>query len=269
MPVDMTALAGDLAVETESLRAILAPLTGEQWLTPTPAPEWTIADQIVHLAFFDEQATIAATEPDRFRAGLNEMASDPKGFADKINARHREFAGPQALEWFDRARSQMVSEMTKLDPSTRVPWYGPEMSVASSLTARIMETWAHGQDVADALGVDRRPTPALRHVAHIGARAFANSFVAHGQPVPDTPVRVELTGPEGDLWTWGPEAVADKIEGPALDFCLVVTQRRHLDDADLVITGPVAAAWMNVAQAFAGPPGAKRQPGQFAKPKAT
>jgi uncharacterized protein (TIGR03084 family) len=265
MPVDMNALAADLAAETDGLRAIVGPLSPEQWLTPTPAPDWTIADQIVHLAFFDEQATIAATDPDRFRQSLSEMASDPSGFADKVNARHRDFAGPQALAWFDQARSNMISALAKVDPSARVPWYGPDMSVASSLTARIMETWAHGQDVADALNVDRPLSPALRHVAHIGARAFANSFTAHGQPVPETPVRVELTGPDGDVWTWGPQDVTDKVSGPALDFCLVVTQRRHLDDTGLVITGPVATAWMNVAQAFAGPPGPKRQPGQFAK----
>jgi uncharacterized protein (TIGR03084 family) len=227
-----------------------------------------VADQIVHLAFFDEQATIAATEPDRFRAERDEMASDPRGFADKVNSRHQEFAGPRALDWFERARTAMVTAMTGLDPSIRVPWYGPDMSVASSMTARIMETWAHGQDVFDGLGIDRPPSPALRHVAHIGARAFANSFVAHGEPVPDTPVRVELTAPDGqDTWTWGPDEAGghDKVAGPALDFCLVVTQRRHLADTDLVVTGPVATAWMDVAQAFAGPPGAKRQPGQFAK----
>jgi uncharacterized protein (TIGR03084 family) len=138
------------------------------------------------------------------------------------------------------------------------------MSIASSITARIMETWAHGQDVADALGVERAPTDRLRHVAFIGARALANSYQARGLPVPDTPVRVELRAPGGAVWAFGPEGAADTVRGPALDFCLAVTQRRHLDDLDLELRGPVANEWLSIAQAFAGPPGPGRRPGQFA-----
>jgi uncharacterized protein (TIGR03084 family) len=139
------------------------------------------------------------------------------------------------------------------------------MSAASSITARIMETWAHGQDVADALGVKRVPTDRLRHVAFIGARALPNSYQARGLPVPATPVRVELRAPGGDVWTFGPDDAADIVRGPALDFCLAVTQRRHLDDLDLERTGDVANEWLSIAQAFAGPPGPGRQPGQFVR----
>jgi uncharacterized protein (TIGR03084 family) len=138
------------------------------------------------------------------------------------------------------------------------------MSLASFITARIMETWAHGQDVADALGVVRPPSGRLRHVAFIGARAFANSFVSHGLPVPDAPVRVELVAPDGKTWAFGPADAADVVRGPALDFCLVVTQRRHPADTALSTEGPVAAEWLTIAQAFAGPAGKGRQPGQFA-----
>jgi uncharacterized protein (TIGR03084 family) len=127
-----------------------------------------------------------------------------------------------------------------------------------------METWAHGQDIADALGVVRSPTDRLRHVAHIGVGARAFSFAAHGRSTPETPVRVELLAPGGETWTWGPPDAGDRVTGPAQDFCLVVTQRRHLDDSALLIEGPVAADWMSIAQAFAGPPGPGRQPGQFA-----
>jgi uncharacterized protein (TIGR03084 family) len=139
------------------------------------------------------------------------------------------------------------------------------MSAASSITARIMETWAHGQDVADALEATRTPTDRLRHVAFIGARALPNSYQARGLAVPDTAVRVELRAPSGDLWAFGPEGAPDTVRGPALDFCLVVTQRRHPDDLDLEVHGPVAGEWMSIAQAFAGPPGSGRRPGQFAQ----
>jgi uncharacterized protein (TIGR03084 family) len=129
-----------------------------------------------------------------------------------------------------------------------------------------METWAHGQDVVDALGADRPPTDRLRHVAHIGFVALRFSLAINVHPPNDTPVAVVLEGPSGDVWTWGPgedASVADRVEGTALDFCLVVTQRRHRDDTDLRVSGPAALEWMQVAQAFAGGPGSGRSPGQF------
>ncbi len=127
-----------------------------------------------------------------------------------------------------------------------------------------METWAHGQDVADALGVPREPTGRLRHIAHLGVRTFGFCFRLHGRPVPDPPVRVELTAPDGTTWAWGPAGARDRVTGPALDFCLVVTQRRHLTDTALEVHGPVATEWISIAQAFAGAPGGGRTPGQFA-----
>jgi uncharacterized protein (TIGR03084 family) len=156
--------------------------------------------------------------------------------------------------------------MADVDPGARLPWYGPSMGAVSFVTARLMETWAHGQDVVDAVGAERPPTDRLRHVAHIGVGAMGFSFQAHGLDAPTVPIRVELVAPGGALWTWGPEEAEDVVRGPALDFCLVVTQRRHLDDARLDITGPVARQWMSVAQAFAGPPGPGRRAGQFGGP---
>ena len=142
------------------------------------------------------------------------------------------------------------------------------MSAASFISARVMETWAHGQDVADTLGVSREPTHRLRHVAHVGVRARPFSYVTRGLPVPPEPVRVELTGPAGETWTWEPDAT-DSVTGDALDFCLVVTQRRHVADTDLAINGPLAEEWMTIAQAFAGPPGQGRAPGQFRRERAS
>ena len=135
------------------------------------------------------------------------------------------------------------------------------MTVASSITARIMETWAHGQDCFDALGVEHEPSGTLYHVAFIGARALPNSYRANRREVPDTPVRVELAAPDGSTWVFGSDDAEQVVRGTAMDFCLLVTQRRHRDDTDLVADGDVAAEWLTIAQAFAGPPGAGRRPG--------
>ena len=148
-----------------------------------------------------------------------------------------------------------------VDPARRLPWYGPEMSPASSVTARLMETWAHGQDVVDTLGVERPATNRLRHVAHLGVRALPYSYSVRRLRQPTEPIRVELAAPEGgSQWSWGPADAVNRVTGEALDFCLVVTQRRHTLDTALVVTGPTAQQWISIAQAFAGPAGPGRPP---------
>jgi uncharacterized protein (TIGR03084 family) len=252
MPADLGALLGDLAAETAALRTLIDPLPPADWARPTSAPGWSIADTIGHLAYFDDDAVRSATEPDAFRAALPDVV-DP----DAIAARYRNLSADQVRAWFDTARARLLEVFAGLDPAARIPWYGPDMSVASAVTARLMETWAHGEDIADGLGVTRVPTDRLRHVAHIGVGARAFSFLAHGRPVPTAPVRVEL---DGGAYAWGPADARDRITGSLADFAYLVTQRRHRKDTDLVVTGAAADEWMSIAQAFAGPPGAGREP---------
>jgi uncharacterized protein (TIGR03084 family) len=261
MPVDMAALTDDVAAESAVTRALVAGLDEAGWHLATPAAGWDIADQISHLAYFDEVTVQSAVAPEKFLAALAETEADGGISPDKIAARFRDRTGAQLLAWFDVARAELLGTFKELDPAARVPWFGPAMSAASSLTARLMETWAHTQDIADTLGVTREPTARLRHVAHIGVGARAFSYAVHGKPAPSAPVRVELIGPSrpsGVTWAWGPEEAGDRITGPALDFCLLVTQRRHRDDVDLSIVGPAATEWMAIAQAFAGTAGTGR-----------
>jgi uncharacterized protein (TIGR03084 family) len=265
VPVDLTLLADDLRRETAELLALLEPLDAAGWATATPAPGWSIQDQMTHLAYFDGATTTALLDPDRFVAERDAARAESDDLTGMVAARHRSLAPAEVLAWFDEARGEMVAAFSLVDASHRVPWYGPTMSAGAALTARIMETWAHGQDVADALGATRRPTSALRQVAHIGVRALPNSFRARGLEVPDAPVHVALRAPDGRVWTWGDRALPDRVDGDALDFCLVVTQRRHLDDTSLRVEGPVATTWMPIAQAFAGAVGAGRAPGQFTR----
>ena len=259
MAVDMAALAGDVAAETAVTRGLVADLTETGWRTPTPAAGWDIADQIGHLAYFDHAAVRAAVDPEEFRAEFAAMQATGVD-ADAIAARYRDRSGAQILAWFDQSRADLLATFKDLDPAARLPWFGPAMSAASSLTARLMETWAHAQDIADALGVVREPTDRLRHVAHIGVGARAFSYAVNGKPPPAAQVNVRLTAPSGAVWTWGPAEAADRITAPALDFCLLVTQRRHRDDLALTAEGPAATEWMTIAQAFAGPPGPGRRP---------
>lgn len=266
MPVSMPDLVADLLAETRVLDAALSTLDDEGWNRLTPAAGWAVRDQISHLAYFDETARLAAVYPDRFRREAAELMAVGAGFPDQVAARYRRLPVDELLGWFHRARREFADVFVTLEPRTRLPWYGPEMSAASSATARIMETWAHGQDVLDALGLSREPTARLRHIAHLGVSTFGFTFRLHDREVPATPVRVELDAPDGSVWAWGPAEAADVVSGPALDFCLAVTQRRHVDDTALRVTGPIAAEWMSIAQAFAGAPGPGRGAGEFPRP---
>jgi uncharacterized protein (TIGR03084 family) len=260
MAVDLEALCDDLAAEGDDLIAMVTGLDAAGWATPTPAAGWNVRDQVAHVARFDDAARLSIVDPARFEA-TRHGPDGALGIVDAAAERDRALDGPAALAWLRTARPELVAAGRRADPGTRVPWYGPEMTVASTLTARIMETWAHGQDVADALGVDRTPTDRLRHVAFICARAIPNSFRSRGLDVPGEPVRVELAAPSGATWTFGPADAANAVRGPAVDLCLVATQRRHRDDTTLVATGAVADEWLSIAQAFAGAPGSGRRPG--------
>ena len=79
--------------------------------------------------------------------------------------------------------------------------------------------------------------------------------------MPAEDVAVILDAPDGSTWEWNREASdANSISGPALDFCLLVTQRRNIADTSLVVNGPLAQDWVPIAQAFAGDPGKGRAP---------
>ncbi|WP_248965640.1 TIGR03084 family metal-binding protein [Sphaerisporangium perillae] len=262
MAVSMSELVTDLRAESAELTAMIRTLDPAGWERPTPAAGWTVRDQISHLAWFDDAATTAATDPDGFRAALPALLARGDAAVNEIAVAARTLSPEQVLDWFRTARARSLDAFEKLDPKERLPWYGPDMSAASFVTARLMETWAHGQDVADALGIVRTPTARLRHVASLGVRAMPYGFSMRGMEPPSDPVRVELTLPDGTPWSQGPQDAADLVRGPALDFCLLVTQRCALADTALEVRGETAKAWMSVAQAFAGPPGAGRPPGQ-------
>lgn len=254
MTTPYAALLDDLGAETAALRALVAELPADGWATPTPAEGWTIADQIGHLAYFDDITVVAITDYDGFRRRAAADRALGPNFVDVVAARLRGHPPAELLGWWDRARAALLSAYREAEPGTRTPWYGPEMSVMSSATARLMETWAHGVDVAEALGQAPSNTARLRHIVHLGVRTAGFSFTQHGREVPAVPFYVELTDADGTVLRHGDPDAFDAVRGSALDFALVVTQRRSVGTTNLEVEGRVAAEWMRVAQAFAGPP---------------
>ena len=250
---ELDALTRDLADEQASLDGLVASIEESAWHRDTPAAGWTVLDQIAHLAYFDDTATVAILDPDAFRASLEVLvdAALAGGLDEYTLGPWRAMDPATVLSRWRENRAGLTAAAKSLDPAARVPWYGPSMSAASFLTARLMETWAHGTDVADALGARLAATDRLVHVARLGVITRAWSYAVRGEPMPEGRVRVALTSPSGGVWTWGDGDADDVVSGPAEDFCLVVTQRRHLDDTALV-TGELARHWLIRAQAFAG-----------------
>ncbi|GAB4589926.1 TIGR03084 family metal-binding protein [Nocardia sp. IFM 10818] len=261
---DLEALLADLTAECDDLDRLIADLDAAEWQRDTPAAGWTIAHQIGHLTWTDRIAVIAATDAEAFDEAVQAALPKALTFVDEAAEEEARTPAPELLATWRRDRRALVEALRAVPAGVKLPWFGPPMSAASMATARLMETWAHGQDVADALGIARTPTARLKHIAHLGIRTRDFSYLTHGRTVPGEEFRVELTAPDGTVWTWGPEAAAQRVSGPALDFCLLVTQRRHLDDLALAVQGADAAEWLGLAQAFAGPPGTGRAAGQFA-----
>ncbi|MDQ6850632.1 MAG: TIGR03084 family metal-binding protein [Actinomycetota bacterium] len=261
---DLAPVLADLIVEADNLDAIVGGLSEAAWATPTPAPGWTIAHQIAHLAWTDDIARLAATDPASFRARLDDMPVHQDGYVDRVARERAQQPAERVLSGWREGRAALADALRAIPERTRLPWFGPPMSATSMATARLMETWAHGQDVADTLGVLRVPTERLRQVAHIGVRTRDFAYLVHGSAPPAEPFRIELMAPSGQTWTWGPHDAVQRVTGPALDFCLLVTQRRNRRDLALTATGAEADGWLDIAQAFAGPPGGGRAPGQSA-----
>ncbi|WP_459548646.1 TIGR03084 family metal-binding protein [Nocardia sp. X0981] len=264
---DLEALLRDLAAESTDLEDMVADLPSGDWARPTPAPGWTIAHQIGHLAWTDEIAARAAADArtggTEFAGLLAEAADRVATFVDDAAAEAVGTPVPELLTRWRRGRATLAEALRTVPPDAKLPWFGPPMRPGSMATARLMETWAHGQDIADALGVRRAPTDRLRSIAHIGVRTRDFAYTVRGLPTPGEEFRVELTAPSGGIWSWGPVEASQRVTGPAVDFCLLVTQRRHRKDLALQAVGDRATEWLTIAQAFAGPPGNGREPGQF------
>lgn len=252
----------DLEDEHRSLAQVLRSCAEKQWHFQTASPGWQVRHQISHLEFFDQRAILALTSPDAFAADRRQiMAAAPEdpSVAQAESASSRELLA----SWLWNS-ARLVEIGRHAEPGVRVPWYGPSMSLKSFLTARLMECWAHGEDVAAAIGSQRQPTARLRHIAHIGVATREFCLSINQLPADDSRIAIRLQSPEGELWEWasGNQVSPDEeqlITGDALDFCRVVTQRCSIEESSLTVKGMGAQTWMSVAQAFAGPPsGPKR-----------
>jgi uncharacterized protein (TIGR03084 family) len=258
MMADAGPVVTDLRAESDDLDRLVAELPAERWTDPTPSPGWTVAHQIGHLLWTDRVSLISITDEAEFGEALAAANVNPGGFVDAAAEELAAVPPAELLADWRATRDRLHDALLTVREGRKLPWFGPPMSATSMATARLMETWAHGLDVADALGVKRVATDRLKSIAHLGVRTRDYAYFVNGLTPPTEPFRVELRAPGGDTWSWGPSDAAQRVTGSAEDFCQLVTQRRALGSLDLAAEGADAQRWLEIAQAFAGPPGSGR-----------
>ena len=254
-------LVDDLHAERMENERLLMSLDGVTWDNPSPAEGWLLRDCVVHLAETDDTATRNVEDRDKPPAApTGRRGRRPDGVLTTAMVSWRRREPAEVLQWYRDANDRLIAALREIDGSGRLRWAGIEMSTRSFTTARLMEHWSHGLDIHDAAGMPAPDTDRLENIARLGWMTRGYAYAAHQMTPPESTLRVELAAPSGATWAYGPEDAADRITGSAGDFCRVVTQRIHPSDTALVATGPHAAEFLSIAQAFAGPPGAGRPP---------
>lgn len=254
----------DLIAEGRDLDRLVADLDESQWALPTPAQGWTIAHQIAHLTMIYKMAGTAASDPQAFMEFVGSIEGDFNGAVQAALVPYLAQGTEKLLAGWRAERAVAERALAAVPAGQTVPWLVRPLPAPVLAAAGLMELFGHGQDIADALGVKRQYTDRVRHLSGFAVLTWDFGYQSRGLPTPEIELGFELTSPSGDLWTFGPASAEQRITGPAVDFCLLVTRRRHRDDLRLVASGADAEDWLDIAQAYRGPAGSGRIPGQFA-----
>jgi uncharacterized protein (TIGR03084 family) len=247
----------DFRDEVAELSRLLKQLRNDDWSRATLFKGWTINDVILHLYASDYVAAASVRSPDEYaqlRGDMQQKRRSGLSMIEESRLRFPDLKGNALFKLWELQANELCSLLSQRDPQERLSWSGPDMSVRMFVTARQMETWAHGQEIYDVMGVERVSHDRIKNIVTIGVKTFGWSFANRGLDIPTEVPRIELIGPSGDVWTWNSEASENLIQGSAVEFCQVTTQVRNIEDTELSVRGDVATKWMQIAQCFAGPP---------------
>jgi uncharacterized protein (TIGR03084 family) len=260
----MADVYADLVAEGDDIDRLVADLAPADWARPTPAPGWTVAHQVAHLAFIARLARASAADPAEFERLAAPARTDFQGAVDAALQEYLAEPPDVLLARWRAERAAAADALAAVPEGRAVPWLVNPLPPVVLAAAGLMELFGHGQDIADALGVRRDYTDRIMHIAAFATLVRDFGYQAHGLTPPAEQFRYELTSPSGLPAEFGPADGGQRIAGPAADFCLLVTRRRHHRDLRLTATGAEAERWLEIAQAYRGPAGAGRTPGQFA-----
>jgi uncharacterized protein (TIGR03084 family) len=262
---DTTDVTTALTAECDDLDQLLSTLSPDQWALATPAPDWTVAHQVGHLAATFHLAGLAASDPPGFIALMASLGEDFNRNVNNVLASYLSDSPEVLFSRWQAERHFAVKALEEAPPQDRLPWLVNPIPPSILAAAGMAEAFAHGQDIADTVGATRVRTDRLQAVVAFGVRTWDFGYLARKQEVPAQEFHFTLTAPSGAVWEFGPDDASDTISGPAVDFCLLVSRRRHRDDLALTAVGAAADGWLDIAQAYRGPSGAGRSAGQFAR----
>ena len=256
--------AKDFRKESDALFQLLEAISTKDFQRKTQFKEWTIHDVIGHLHVWNWAADLSLNDDNAFQKFLTswtENLNSGSTHRDFVKKRLKGIKGRQLLKEWHTFFPEMSKRFETADQKTRVNWVGPDMSVLSCITGRLMETWAHGQELYDLLGVVRENKDRIKNIAVLGVNTFDWTFANRKMDLPTDKPYVELTAPSGEIWEWNDPSEDNKIKGMAVEFCQVVTQVRNIKDTSLYVIGETANQWMSIAQCFAGQPETPPKPG--------
>lgn len=262
----------DFKDECDALAAILENADDAAFETVTQFKGWTIEDVIGHLFMWNHAAAITLQSRDAFQEFLGFVIKRMGAGENHIEMQRvwldETQGGVRGRALYDAWRRHypgLAAAYQAADPEARVAWAGPDMTTRSKIIARQMETWAHGQEVFDILGLERADKDRIRNICHLGVTTYSWTFKNRMQERPAPKPYVNLTAPSGAKWEWNEPQADNSVSGDAVAFAQVVTQTRNIADTDLVVKGDNAERWMAIAQCFAG--GAEDPPAKGARRK--
>ena len=240
----------DLAAEYDRLDGIFATLSEAEWASPSAAAGWSVVDVLLHLAQAEE-AVAAVVTGTPARSGAPALDRGPVSVDEAMDQWvAAERAGPEVVypRW-QAARRESVAALRAADPDLAAVWVSAPLRPATLATTRLTEHWSHALDITGPLSIPYPDTERLRHVARLAYRTLPYAFAVAGEA--PGPVRVELTGPDGQTWRFGPDDAPSVISGRAGEFCRVGARRLRPDESGLTATGPHGATALRVLRNYA------------------
>lgn len=255
----MREILSDLVAEQQALDQFLQGIRERDWKRKTSAPGWSIIDTVSHLAYVETFAATAISEGQAFVDAANVQDINEwtaRGVREGRGKRYQE-----VIEWWRNGRASVVDALSRLSATERIPWVVNRMSAKAFATLRLMETWAHGLDIKDAMA-DRIIEPEegeddpladtlrLRHVAWLAHRMLPYAFKEAGEEFPASGIRIELMGPKYARWIYGPLDTENVIKGTAGEWCRVAVRRLDVAATELKAIGNEAEIALRVVRAY-------------------
>ena len=220
-----------LEAQGDRLDGILASLDEQQWSSPSLCPGWSVSDVVLHLAQTEEG--VVATVKEEYNPVTEIQIEGAANIDEAMEGWVRAERGAPPAELHARwneARKRALETLRNADPETPLRWAAAPLRPKTLATTRLSEHWIHTMDIAEPLSIDNPDTEDIHSIAWLAHRSIPYAFARDGRGDPPT-VRLELKGPSGEEWSFGPDDADCVISGSAGEFCRVAARRVPASEA--------------------------------------